>query len=257
MSLMFPITDWLFTPTLLQLGGLLLVVLLASIVRGAIGFGFSALVVASGSFWLPPVAIVSMVVALEIVASLLMWHSTKVSIQKQWLIPLTAGGVPTSLLGVWLLPQIPTAYLQLFISSYLSLIALLTLGAVTFKANPGTFRLSIVGMIAGLFNGLAGIGGVFIAMFLSGSRISVRDIRATLSIYFLLSEAAFLVGAGFGGLYTSPVLLTSLLAVVPMFAGIWLGTHLFTRLPEALLRRMVLVMLLLISGFGLLKTLGV
>ena len=58
--------SWFFADSVPALLGLMFVVALAGIVRGAIGFGFSALVVAGSSLWLPPVNVIIMVVLLEV-----------------------------------------------------------------------------------------------------------------------------------------------------------------------------------------------
>lgn len=243
----------MFTGNLWELLGLALVVLTAGIVRGAIGFGFSALVVAACSFWLPPVAVVGLVVILEIVASVLMWKGIREDVKREVLAPLLIGGVPTILLGVWLLSWVAANVMQVIIACYLIVVALVSLADIKLKPDPGAGRIAVVGGIAGLYNGFAGSGGVFIAMFLNASRVTVRDLRATMTVYFLLCEAVFLVGALWNGIYSLPVLLTTLMAVVPMWVGIWLGMGLFKRLPEVLLRRGVLVALLVLPVLGLLK----
>jgi len=248
-------SEWLFTGSLWELAGLGFVVLIAGIVRGAIGFGLSALVVAACSFWLPPVAVVGLVVILEIVASVIMWSGIREDVKREVLAPLLLCGVPTILLGVWLLSWMPPNWMQLIIASYLVLVALASLLGLKLKPNPGVGRIGVVGAIAGLYNGFAGIGGVFIALFLNASQVTVRDLRATMTVYFLLCEAVFFVGAWWNGIYSWPIFITALLAIVPMWMGIWLGTHLFNRLPEMLLRRGVLIALMVLPVLGLIKML--
>lgn len=254
MSLLNRLLDQLFLSSPVELMMLLLIIFLASIVRGAIGFGFSALLVASTSFWLPPVSVVTMTVVLEVVASLIMMRNVKTDIQYRLLIPLASGTALASMFGVYLLSIIHTDLLQLLIASYLTVICVLSLIQFRFKPEPSTIRLAIVGSLAGLFNGLAAIGGVLIALFLTGSGITVSRIRATMVIYFFISEAAFMAGALLSDVYSKEIFYTSLIAIPVMFVGIHYGTRLFNYLPEARLRRMVLVALILISGIGLIKT---
>lgn len=246
-------TDWLFISSTGELAGLMLVVFIAAVIRGAIGFAFSAVVVASSSFWLPPVAVIAMVVILEVIASVIMLKSVRGDIDYRLLKPLAIAGLPSALLGVTLLARIEPFYLQLMMGGYLITIVLVSLFDVKFRPAPNTARLSIVGFIAGFYNGLAGIGGIFIATFLNSSRISVKDIRATMVVYFFLCEAVFFLGAYLNNVYTREIFLTALVAIVPMVIGIQVGTHFFTRLPEKVLRRMVLIALLVVSLLGLLK----
>ncbi len=64
--------DALFVDSSGQFVALVLIVLLASIVRGCIGFGFSALVIASTSFWLELKYVAALMIILEVSASLIM-----------------------------------------------------------------------------------------------------------------------------------------------------------------------------------------
>lgn len=245
--------NWLFVSSSGELVGLIIIILLASIVRGAIGFGFSALVVASSSFWLPPVAVIAMVVILEIIASLAMLPGIRGDINYRLLTPLTLGTIPSLLAGVTLLTIIEPFYLQLIMGTYLCTIALVSLLDIKLKSDPNVFRLSIVGVVSGFYNGLAGIGGIFIATFLNSSQITVKGIRATMVVYFLMSEAIFLLGAYLNNVYSREIILTAVVAIIPMIIGIQIGTHLFKHLSERVLRRSVLMALVVISVIGLLK----
>lgn len=154
--------DWLFLNTPLELAGLLIIVLLAGVVRGAIGFGFSALVVASSMFWLPPVAMICLVIVLEAAASLLMFKQTQTAINKPVLWRLSLSGAISCVFGVTLLSILPQQWLSLFITIYLATISLLTLSRYTFKNKIAIKHYSLVGLFAGLVNGLAGMGGLFV-----------------------------------------------------------------------------------------------
>jgi len=245
-------TDWLFVSGTGELAALMIIILLASIVRGAIGFGFSALVVASCSFWLPPASCIMLVALLEMAASVQMFKGIKGDIEYRLLLPLVFGGL-SILIGLALLTRIAPLHLQLLMGAYLVTIALVNLLDIKFKPDPGLTRLTVVGFMAGLIGGLTAMGGLFIATFLNGSRMPIKDIRATMAIYFFLSEIVFLVGAYINDLYSQEIFLTTAISLIPMAIGIQLGTRLFKQLPEAVLRRGVLIALVVISMLGLLK----
>ncbi|MGB1310899.1 MAG: TSUP family transporter, partial [Leucothrix sp.] len=105
-----PLSDllqsYLFVTTPLALCLLFLIVFLASIVRGAIGFGFSAIVVASTSFWLPPISAVCLTVILEVIASLVMFRGVQNDVDYSLLLPLSIGTLAASIIGVTLLAVI-------------------------------------------------------------------------------------------------------------------------------------------------------
>nr|CAA6804146.1 MAG: Probable membrane transporter protein [uncultured Thiotrichaceae bacterium] len=245
-------TDWLFVSSTGELAALMIIILLASIVRGAIGFGFSALVVASCSFWLPPASCIMLVALLEMAASVQMFKDIKGDIHYRLLLPLVLGGLSV-MIGLALLTRIAPLHLQLLMGVYLATIALINLLDLKFKPSPGMARLTFVGFMAGIINGISAMGGIFIATFLNGSRMPVKDIRATMVIYFFISEIAFMIGAYINDLFSQEIFLTAAVSLIPMAIGIQMGTRLFKQLPEALLRRGVLIALVIISVLGLLK----
>ena len=66
-------------------------VFFAAIVRGFVGFGFSALTVASLVFVLPPAVVVPLVLMLEVAASIQMLPGAWRHADFQWLLPTAAG----------------------------------------------------------------------------------------------------------------------------------------------------------------------
>ena len=246
--------DYLFVDNVYDLLWLAIIVGFAGVMRGCIGFGFSALVVASTSLWLDVKFTVIMVIFMEVIASVFMLNNVKNEIDYKLLKILTIGGVIASFFGVWVLATIKPEWHQLLMSGYLLVVALVSLVKFEFKKPVNDFRMHMTGIIAGFYNGLAGIGGIFIASMLTSSRYPVKNIRATIVIYFFLSEAAFFIAATMNDLVSKEVVFTSLLLSIPMLFGIFFGSKLFSALPEKSLKRMVLITLLVLSITGLLKS---
>ena len=246
--------DYLFLDTIPQLLLFAAIILVAGIVRGCIGFGFSAIVVASTSFWLPPVAVVNLVVLLEIAASVTMLPGVRHDVKRELLVPLTVGSLLTTVLGTWLLATLSSTQLQWIIGIYMLIVALLTLSGFQFKGAATPLRLFMVGMVAGFFNGLAAVGGIGAAWGLVGFKLPVKDIRAVIAVFFLFVEVMFLLTAWWNQLITAEILTTALLATIPLVGGIYLGSRLFARFPEETLKRFVLITLMALSIIGIYKT---
>ena len=134
------IGDYLFVADIGQCLLLMTIVLFAGIVRGCIGFGFSAIVVASTSFWLPAVAVVNLVVLLEIAASVSMTTSVKDDVKPSILLPLSAGALATTFVGTWLLATLSSVQFQWIIGSYMQTgrLGLLSLASVSQNHRPTT-----------------------------------------------------------------------------------------------------------------------
>lgn len=245
----------LFVSTPLQLAALFIIVFLASIVRGAIVFGFSAIVVASTSFWLSPITSVCLTVILEVIASAVMYQGIQDDVDYQLLLPLSLGTLIASFVGVSILAVISPDLLQILIALYLATICVLSLIKLQLKPKPSTLRVGTAGVIIGLINGMSAMGGLFVAFFMAGSSVPVAKIRATLVVYFLVIEFAFLTSALINNIYTMQIFWTSIVVAPVMFIGIAIGTRLFNHLSEEKLKQMILYSLIGLSAVGLVKTL--
>lgn len=229
------------------------ILFIAGIVRGCIGFGFSALVVAAGSLFLSPAQLVPMVVLLEVVASAQMLPSALPSVHwraHNWLLAALMIATP---LGVYALSIAPDDLLRLLVAVLVLIMSGVMISGVRFGAELGRLQLLAVGCVAGLFNGVAAIGGMPIAVFLSSSSIPLAQVRATLVMLFFGTEALFIVSALFNQVYSSAIVYSSLASVVPMAAGIWLGSRVFDRVDENKLRRATVIGIFCLALLGLVR----
>ena len=209
---------------------------------------------ASTSFWLPPISAVCLTVILEVLASLMMFRGVQKDVDYKLLLPLSIGTLIASFIGVSILAVINPNLLQILIAAYLAGICFLTLTKFQLKPAPSTFRVGIAGALTGIINGMSAMGGIFVVFFLTGSNIAVARIRATMVVYFLVIEFAFLTSAFISDIYTMKIFWTSLAVTPAMAIGVILGTKLFKKLPEQKLKQMILYSLILLSAVGLVKT---
>ena len=232
-----------------------LFVFVAGIVRGCIGFGFSALVVASGTQFIEPTLVIPLVVLLEIAASLQMALRAWREVRWDTLRPLMYGVILGTPLGVGILSITPEDTIRLILSLMI-LCMTLTLGAGYVYHGPMSRTvLGGVGTVSGIFNGVAAIGGMPVAIFLASAKLPIRNVRATMVVFFLLTELVFLASGIVGNLYRWSIVNTFMLACLPLAAGLTVGTVLFGRLDERILRRIVLAVLLVLSAIGVLRAL--
>ena len=248
------ISDYLLFANLSQLLIFSAIVLIAGIVRGCIGFGFSAMVVMSTSFWLPVASIVTIVVLLEIIASIAMYPNVKQDIKSDYIVPLSAGSLVTIYLGIWMLANLATDKVQWIMGTYMMLVAVMSLIGFEFKGEITRTKLFVIGMVAGFFNGLAGVGGMFVAWSLVGLKSSARKVRATMVVFFLVGEALFLFGAIANDFVTQEVIFSSIYATLPLVIGVVIGSRLSGRFSDDAIKKLVLGGLIILSLTGLYKT---
>lgn len=236
--------------------GLGIIIFIAGIVRGCIGFGFSALVVASATLFMPPATIVPMMILLEIVASLHMAISTWRDTAWRPLSYLILGTAFTTPLGVYALLVLPEEQIKLLIATLILGLSLLLISGWHYPKPVGLKTFTMLGFFSGFCNGAAAVGGLPVATFLTAIKRPVRQLRATMVMFFLATEVIFLVSASQSDLFNYTLLINSLMMTAPMAAGIFIGTKLFHHLNEAVLRRSVILLLAVLSIVGVIRALA-
>jgi uncharacterized membrane protein YfcA len=242
----------------------LLVIAGAGVVRGFAGFGFSALSVAGLSLLMSPAKVVPAIFVLEIVASLSLLRSALRDVDGAWLSWLVVGNVVGTPLGIAALAALPETPLRLLIGLLLGVAALLLRLGFSVALQPTrTIRLG-TGLVCGVVNGLAAIGGIAVAVLLSTARMPPAAMRATLIALFLFTDLYALAWAAvFSGDATGnrvPLLGADTIAwaawLAPaMLLGIAIGQRAFSGVSPERFRRHVLTTLLVISSLTVLRAL--
>jgi uncharacterized protein len=240
----------------------LLVVFGAGIVRGFAGFGFSALCVAGMSLWLPPAQVVPPIFVLEVLASLTLLRSAWRQVDWPWLGWLVAGNALCIPLGVFLLVWLPEAPLRALIGALLLAAALLLRSGWQLALPPTRALRLTTGLVSGLVNGVAAIGGIAVAVMLSATALAPAAMRATLILLFLFTDlyalawAALLPGAQGEALLDADALRLALWLAPAMLAGIVVGQRFFAGVSPERFRRVVLDLLAAIAALSVLRALA-
>lgn len=235
-----------------SLAACLAIVAVAGVVRGFAGFGFSALSVAGMSLFVSPAQIIPAVFVLEVLASIGLLRGAWPDVDWKWLSWLAVGNALLIPVGIALLAVLPEQSLRLAIGALLAIAALLLRTGVKFEISPTVGGRLLTGLVSGLVNGLAAIGGIAVALLLSTSSMRPATLRATLILLFVFTDvwalgaAAVLKWASFSSreLVGGETLLWAGWLVLPMAAGIWIGQRMFAGVSDQAFRRFVLDLLL-------------
>lgn len=249
----------LLSPASLQLGpintvAMLTIVTAAAIIRGYAGFGFSAIVVASLSLFIPTVEVVPLVLLLEITASLQMARGVWKSVN--W--KLVTSIMTSSLVFIPLGQQV---LLLVAVEPMRVVAALLLLATVALTASGCSFPLPnnpkgwlIIGMVSGFMNGLLAMGGLWVMTFLLGSGVQIATLRASLvALFFMTDIYAALVGLG-QGLITQVAFGRFLWSIPFLIIGVRIGANKFDPQKTATYRRLVLSVLAALAVTLLLRS---
>lgn len=230
--------------------------LVAAVVRGYSGFGFSMLAVSGLSLALPPARAIPIVFVLEIAASLHMLPGVWRQVDWRSLRPLVAGTLVATPFGVHLLATLPETPIRLAIAALVATATVLLWRGFALRRMPSTAATLATGTAVGLLNGGLGIGGPPVILFYLSSPAGTATARASLVAFFLATDSYALALGAAEGLVTAGTFLAAAALMPVLLAGIAVGRRGFVRTEPAAFRRAVLVLLLLLSLAGAVRALA-
>ncbi|MDK3074056.1 sulfite exporter TauE/SafE family protein [Sedimentitalea sp. JM2-8] len=226
---------------------------LAGAVRGFAGFGLSALAMAMLAAFIPPIQLIPAFWFLEMSASLILMKGGWADADRPaaLILILSAGiGLPIGLsVSLSLDPTLSkTAALAVLI--VLALMQVSRLRLPVLATRPGTVA---TGLSAGFITGIAGVGGMLIALYALARDIPARRMRGTLNIYLLGGGVIGLVVHLLIGTMTAQAATRGLALILPTLAGVFVGQALFTPRWERWYRPACLFLLIGLAASGLLR----
>ncbi len=236
--------------TLLAISG----VLVAGIIRGFSGFALTATVMAALVLILPPIELIPVCLILEAAATLFLLRSGLREADLSMVGALSVGsmiGVPIGLtITTSVSPEASRMLAQALVLA-LALAQILRYRPSWLSRPPARY---LAGALAGIAAGLAGVGGMVIALFVLVQQAPPRVMRGTLVVFLCVS---LLVGGGFQlyfGVMTEQALERGLVLAPVAVVGVLIGKQLFRPGLEAGYRRFCLSLLIALASVGLLKT---
>ena len=219
----------------------------AAYIRGYSGFGFSALTVTSLALILPPSEIVPTAYILEIAASIhmlpLVWRSIDWKILR-WLFFGVVMGTP---FGINFLEEVPQEIMRLVISGIVLTASLLLWRNIRFRSSANWYSILTVGFFSGVINGAAGIGGLPVVLFFLSISASSTLTRSTMVAYLFISDIYAVMLPGSQQLISTELLGRTVIFLIPLFAGIYLGHRSFVKTSPESFQKFTLGLLIFLS----------
>ncbi len=245
------------------LGMTMIVVLVAAIVRGFAGFGFSAITLAGLTAFVSPARLVPALFVLEVLSSIGLLLQARRDVDPHWLRWLVAGNALAIPAGVAALAWLPERPLRLGVGLILLMAALLLRSGRVWQLPSTPPAQFATGIASGLANGLAAIGGLVIALLLGTAALPPARWRATMIALFLFTDLYALAWAALyahaGGapqaLLDAATLGWVLCMTPPLVVGITIGRRAFAGVSPARFRRGVLDLLIVVCSLAVVGTL--
>lgn len=222
----------------------------AGLVRGFTGFAFSAVGLALAVLILPPVELIPVMWWLELGASLMMLRAGWDGADIKAAAILVVGSAIGVIGGLSLTLALDPAISKQIALVILITLAVLQLSKLRIRALDSTGGTVATGLVAGTVTGLAGVGGMVVALYVLARDSEPRVMRATLVAFLLFGSAtSFLTHLIFGTM-DSTATFRGLFFLVPCLIGVFLGQKLFTPKLQPYYRS---VCLSLLVGLGVLS----
>jgi uncharacterized membrane protein YfcA len=229
------------------------VIVLATAVKAALGFGFPLIAVPLSTLFIGPrnaVLLIAIPVVVTNFAILLRGGGTREDLRRFGILLL--GVVVGTVASAPFLGRLNPALLTMVVG----VTAVVFAGLSFWDLVPDLPRRAeryagpAVGLFAGIVGGVTGIFAPPIAAYIHSLRVAKRVFVFWLTASFMLGGLTQAVSYYRLGLYTPTVVLYAALACIPALLGTRLGLWIQDRLPADLFRRLVLV-LVLVTGISL------
>lgn len=220
------------------------VVLFSSFLQTITGFGYALSAAPLLALIIGPKDAVMFVLFTGILTKLTLlcriWHQSNFSAIGLLFAASLAGALP----GAYVLKIISNDALKLAIG--LVLIVITFAMARDFRVTISQPRLaqSVVGVISGFLATTTSLSGPPVVMYYLNEQMNKETIRANLTRYFILNNAASLVLSYFFGTLKTEILAANTLICLPAIViGIWLGEKLFTKFNAGIFKKLALTVI--------------
>ena len=222
-------------------------VFFAAIARGFSGFGFTLLAIMSLSFVLPLATIVPAMLVLEIAAGLKLLPSIWGQVHWRSIRVLVMASIIATPLGAYLLVEIPGEYVKVVLAVLIVICCLALITGFKLRKMPSFMQTAATGAGAGVLNGSLGLGGPPVIVFFLGSPLALEAGRASIIAAFLAMDVAALPAFWALDLFGLESLHLGFMSLPVLVIGVWLGSRIAQRVDEAVARKVIIGLLLLLA----------
>ncbi len=225
------------------------IVCVASMIKGAIGFGFPLLAVPLLSAIMGPRVAIPVIAIPTLLSNFIVIRRGGARGLAGALWTVLAATAVGTVAGALLLGSLNPRLVSGLVGLVAILYVLATTLRITLKVSEASVRQvgPVFGVLAGLMGGATGISSPLFASYLHLLRLEKREFVFWITMMFFVVNIAQVATYFRLGLYAGPVLTFALLACVPMAIGTVAGLALHDRLEPRLFERIVLAVVFVAS----------
>jgi hypothetical protein len=241
-----------------EAAALVVITLVAAIVNGALGYGFSSITVPIALLFLANRVLNPALVLIEVVLNAYVLWNNRDALAKVWrrVLPIVVGLAPGVVVGTAIVSQVNPGWLRF--GTFVVLLPLILVQAAGFRRPIRSERSvgAIFGSAVGVLYSVTTISGPPLAVMLNNQEYPKRDFRAALSIVRLAESTMTAIAYAYVGLFT-----TTSMALIPwivpsILVGVPLGGFIIQRVRVETFRRVCMSFDAYVVAFGLSRLLG-
>jgi uncharacterized membrane protein YfcA len=224
--------------------------LTAGLARGFSGFGAALIFIPLASTAVDPMIAAALLLVIDIVMAAPLFPRAWPIADKREVGTMLIGTIAGVPIGTFILTRTDPIAIRWMIAALVLAVLTLLISGWRYHGRPAAPLATGVGFIAGIFSGVAQVGGPPVVIYWLGASKAAALVRANIVIYFAASAAITFTSYVVAGIMTTRVVGLALL-IGPVYGlGLWVGSHAFGRAGEATFRRICYA---LIAGAGIIS----
>ncbi|MBO0902544.1 sulfite exporter TauE/SafE family protein [Jiella sonneratiae] len=225
-----------------------LAVIVAAVVRGATGFGFSLVAAPLLSLLWPAEFATGIVLCLDLFATaLLVRGGILAGLDRREAALVGSAGLVGAVAGVFALKALPAGPALIGLNVAVLVSALAALLRLRWRWLDSAGAAVAAGFLTGAMIGAFAVGGTLVVAWLMASRRTPDQARALLAVVFALTDTGSIALRAFLGLLPASSLTVMALLAPAVVAGIVLGKHVYGRISAEAWKRAVACLLIVLA----------
>ena len=236
---------WIYTPGEFALAAV--IVMAGAFIRGVTGFGAGLVMVPLLSLMWGPVEALATMFGLSLFNSTQMMPMAFRSANFPLVIPIMIVAAICTPVGIYLHVSLDPELVKKMIAALVLLATLISLSGWKYKGPSGLAPSGIAGGLMGLINGIAGVGGPPLVLYLMSLPGKAIEHRANITLAMSITTYVALISMYVTGVFGQRILTHISMMLIPSMIGVWLGSKAFHLIPGKQFRLLVLWFLVAVS----------
>lgn len=228
--------------------------MIAAIVQGITGFGFSLVAFPLLALLLPVQVATPILVLSSLILNVIVFKSVT-GIRFKGIRAMTLLAIISTPIGAYILKVISPDILKISVGIVITATALFLLKGYQVKFKRELLARSITGFFSGLLNGTLSMSGPPIILYMSNQGAEKDNLRGSFSLFAMITNVFAIITLYYAGLINSTVFVNFVELIPALIIGVILGVQISRKVNEIAFRKITLYLLIAMGISTLILTL--